>query len=1199
MNPVEKTRRQYNRWVAAESIEDYALRYTPASFRKWSPLLIANTAIGSISFLALEAIGASLLLSYGYSNAVWAIIFASVVIFGAGMPISYYAARYNIDIDLLTRSAGFGYVGSTVTSLIYASFCFIFFALEASIMAQALKLYFELPLYLGYLLCSLIIIPIVFYGITAINRLHLWTQPIWLILMLLPFYFLYTQAPQSLEALKQFRGQISGSNEFDPYYFGIATGISFSLIAQIGEQVDYLRFMPDKHKDNHLSWWISMLAAGPGWIILGCFKQLAGMLLASVAVLTGLAYIEAKEPVQVYYIAYTYVFDHPNLALLVSTVFVITSQIKINVTNAYAGSLAWSNFFSRVTHAHPGRVVWLVFNIGIALLLMEMGVFAALQKVLGLYSNVAIAWIFAVVADLTINNLLKLRPPFIEFKRAHLYDYNPVGFVSMLVASIVSIIAFTGAFGLYAQAYSWLIALTISFFLVPLIAKLTQGKYYIARANVHFENSDDLYTCGLCDQQYAQTDFAYCTFHDVPICSLCCTLDSSCKDSCKPKHFTAYLQRSLYAIGIIFKYRLSALASLRIINYAKVSGYALGIEAIVFWLTFKLTNDALPPQFVAALKINLFTLFLVLAIIICAFAWWVVLGQESQMLAEAELEEQNVKLSAEIDDRKQIEQKLKSSELQFRALLESTPDPMVIVNSSGFIKIVNHQAEDLLGYTKNELLGRSIDILLTDGLSYIHDKLSENGINNTQPGALRLQPEIFISTREGQDIPVEISLNPINTSEGVLIAAALRDITERKRTEQILAKSEKKFRTLFASTSEAVMLLNEHGFFDCNEATLAIFGCKTKEDFYTKQLSDFSPLKQPSGRDSLVCTKAFVAKALEQGSYSFEWVHQRADNGKNFPAEVVLSAMELDGDSVLLATVRDITERKQYEEKILQLAEAKDQLLQSEKMATIGQLAAGVAHELNNPIAFVYSNLGSFESYINDILEITTACQAAIPHDDLANILALQQEKSFEYLKSDIFELIAESKDGMTRMKKIVEDLKNFSRVGETQWHYADLHKGLESTLNIVWHDLKYKCTVTKDYSDNFPEVCCIASQLNQVFMNLLVNAGHAIEEKGTISITSRLCPYDNTAIQILINDTGKGIPPEHIKRIFDPFFTTKPIGKGTGLGLSIVWGIVAKHRGTIDVNSSVGVGTTFTITLPIDQPLESMCSGTVNNLNA
>lgn len=1053
---VKKTRRQYNRWVATETLEDYALRYSPAIFRKWSPLLLANTAIGSISFLALEAIGASLLLSYGYTNAVWAIIFSSIIMFGAGCPISYYAARYNIDIDLLTRSAGFGYVGSTITSLIYASFCFIFFSLEAAIMAQALKLYVELPLYLGYILCSLIIIPLVFYGITAINRLHLWTQPVWLILMLVPFYFLYIKSPHTLESLSQFRGHISGNNEFDPYYFGIATGISFSLIAQIGEQVDYLRFMPDEHKGNRSSWWFSLLAAGPGWAILGCFKQLAGVFLASIAVLAGLAYADAKEPVQMYYIAYTHVFNHPSTAIFVSTVFVITSQIKINATNAYAGSLAWSNFFSRVTHSHPGRVVWLVFNIIIALLLMEMGVFDALQKVLGLYSNVAIAWISAVVADLTINKALKLSPPIVEFKRAYLYNYNPVGFVSMSVATLISIIAFNGAFGLYAQAYSWLIAMLISFMLVPIIAKLTKGKYYIARQNVHFDRSDQLCTCGVCDQQYAQTDFAYCTFYDIPICSLCCTLDSSCKDSCKPKHASAYQKLASYVIDVIFSHRLSIQARVRVAKFAKVSSFALGIEAIIFWSTYTLSNDSLAPQFVAALKVNLLILFFVLAIVICIFAWWVVLGHESQELAETELEEQNVQLSIEI--------------------------------------------------------------------------------------------------------------------------------AERKRAEYILAKSEIKFRTLYASTSEAVMLLDEKGFFDCNEATLAIFGCETKEEFYTKQPSDFSPVKQPCGKNSLVYMNEIIAKALELGSYSFEWLQRRADNGKNFPAEVNLSAMELDRKSVLLATVRDITERKQYEEKILQLAEAKDQLLQSDKMAMVGQLAAGVAHELNSPIAFVHSNLGAFEGYINDIIDITNACQAAVSADNVARINQLQTEKNFAYLKTDIFELITESKDGLIRMKKIVENLKNFSRVGESDWQLADLHKGLESTLNIVWHDLKYKCTIVRNYSNNLPEIRCIASQLNQVFMNLLVNAGHSIEEKGIITITTRICPVDNTAIEILIHDTGKGIPSENIKRIFDPFFTTKPVGKGTGLGLSIVWGIIAKHHGTIEVNSTVGVGSTFTITLPIIQ---------------
>lgn len=649
---VENTRRQYNDFVANETIEDYALRYAPASFRKWSPLLLANTALGSISFLALEAIGATLLLGFGYTNAVWAILLVSVIIFAAGLPISYYCARYNIDIDLLTRSAGFGYVGSTITSLIYASFCFIFFALEAAIMAQALKLYFELPLYLGYIFCSLIIIPIVFYGITAINKLHLWTQLLWLVLMLSPLYFLITHEPQTLEKLTHFQGTISGSNEFDWYYFGIAAGISFSLIAQIGEQVDYLRFMPDKHNENRISWWFSMLTAGPGWIFLGCFKQLIGVFFASIVVLNGLAYAQAKEPVQMYYIAYTYLFENPSIALLVSTIFVLTSQIKINVTNAYAGSLAWSNFFSRITHSHPGRVVWLVFNIGIALLLMEMGVFDALQKVLGLYSNFAIAWIAVVVADLAINKPLGLSPPLVEFKRAHLYDYNPVGFVSMSVAALISTLAFTGIFGLYAQAYSWLIALVTAFLLAPVIAKITKGKYYIARKNARFAESNDLKLCTVCQRHYAETDFAHCHFYDAPICSLCCTLDMNCKDACKPKQSSFSLHAVFYVLDKLFKNRLTEQTRLRIARFFITSSLMIMIVALIFWLSYSLSIEQFDVQNLDKFAEKLTDLFFVLVVLIYVFSWWIVLGHESQTLAETELEEQNKRLDLEISERK-------------------------------------------------------------------------------------------------------------------------------------------------------------------------------------------------------------------------------------------------------------------------------------------------------------------------------------------------------------------------------------------------------------------------------------------------------------------------------------------------------------------------------------------------------------------
>lgn len=292
----------------------------------------------------------------------------------------------------------------------------------------------------------------------------------------------------------------------------------------------------------------------------------------------------------------------------------------------------------------------------------------------------------------------------------------------------------------------------------------------------------------------------------------------------------------------------------------------------------------------------------------------------------------------------------------------------------------------------------------------------------------------------------------------------------------------------------------------------------------------------------------------------------------------------------------DITERKNQqslmEETLSQqrklnkrLEEANNQLMQSEKMASIGQLAAGVAHELNNPIGFVHSNLGTLDGYVHDLMAINAAYEAMLcipgepdPHED--EIRRLKEQHDFAFLKNDIFNLLDESKDGLGRVRKIVQDLKNFSRVGEQEWQEADLHQGIDSTLNIVWNELKYKAKVVKEYGD-IPHVFCLISQLNQVFMNLLVNAGHAIETQGTITIRTRRQGEDSVCVEI--SDTGKGIAPEHINRIFEPFFTTKPVGKGTGLGLSLSYGIIKRHSGRIEVESIAGQGTTFRLLLPIN----------------
>src|SRR2546422_8910400 len=249
----------------------------------------------------------------------------------------------------------------------------------------------------------------------------------------------------------------------------------------MGEQAAYLRFMPVQSQANRWRWWGGVLAGGPGWVVLGVIKMLGGALLAYLAISNSVPSDRAVDPNQMYLVAWEYVFPHVGWAIAATAVFVVISQLKINVTNAYAGSLAWSNFFARLTHSHPGRVVWVVFNTLIALMLMELNVFQALGKVLGLYSNIAISWMMAVVADLVINKPMGWSPKGIEFKRAHLYDINPVGVGAMGLASVLSIAAYLGFFGPMAQAFSALIALVTAFVAAPLIAWYTKGKYYLAR----------------------------------------------------------------------------------------------------------------------------------------------------------------------------------------------------------------------------------------------------------------------------------------------------------------------------------------------------------------------------------------------------------------------------------------------------------------------------------------------------------------------------------------------------------------------------------------------------------------------------------------------------------------------------------------------------------------------------------------------
>ncbi len=273
---------------------------------------------------------------------------------------------------------------------------------------------------------------------------------------------------------------------------------------------------------------------------------------------------------------------------------------------------------------------------------------------------------------------------------------------------------------------------------------------------------------------------------------------------------------------------------------------------------------------------------------------------------------------------------------------------------------------------------------------------------------------------------------------------------------------------------------------------------------------------------------------------------------------------------------------QELEQAYADLKSTQSRILQSEKMASIGQLAAGVAHEINNPMGFITSNLGTLEKYVLKFSEFIEAqsnlLQAVAPPEVLKEIGEKRKNLKLDYVLEDVSELIAESQEGAERVKKIVQNLKSFSRVDQADCKMADIHECLESTLNIVWNELKYKSTVKKEYGE-IPRTLCHPQELNQVFMNLLVNAAQSIEKQGEITIRTE---EDSGMIRVKISDTGSGIPPEKLQRIFDPFYTTKEVGKGTGLGLSICYDIVKKHKGDITVESVVGEGTTFTVSIPV-----------------
>lgn len=637
---IMRMRRQYNQWVGDQTLEDYALRFTAHKARVWSPLWVTNTAVGSIAFLACEALGATATVAYGVHSLALALIVAGVIFTLMGTVVCYYGARYGVDIDLLTRGAGFGYLGSTITSAVYAGFTLILFAIEALILSAALNLCTGLALPLAHVISALVVVPIALHGFRRISLWQNWTQPVWLILQLAPIAWLIGQGAPAARLWLGYAGETGIAPLVG---CGMALAILLSLLPQLGEQVDYLRFLPPVEQIGRRRWWLSVLISGPGWIIIGGIKILIGSALAVLAVSRGVAPVDAVNPARVYFAMFSALAHDPRWGMVLTGVFVAICQTKINVTNAYAGSIACSNFFSRLTHRHPGRAIWVVFNVLIALMLMENGIQSVVERVLALYSNFAVAWFGAVVADLAVNKPLGLSPRGIEFKRAHLYDINPVGVGAMLISLMGSSLCLMGAMGATLQPFSPLVGLMLAFGTAPAIAFATRGGFYLTRQPSPPEALARV--CVICENAFEPQDMAHCPVYAGTICSLCCTLEARCHDACRPQGQVGQQAADMFRAvlpALLFEFLSKRMARFLMLYGAIAAGLGL-VCVLIYQREAPISGD--PASIVETLR-----MVWVVSVIVSGFvAWYVVLARESQHAAEEESLRQTTMLVDEIE----------------------------------------------------------------------------------------------------------------------------------------------------------------------------------------------------------------------------------------------------------------------------------------------------------------------------------------------------------------------------------------------------------------------------------------------------------------------------------------------------------------------------------------------------------------------